>query len=124
MLLFSMLLAGCDLEKLGAYSCDEYCDQVLSKTSECAEVAAQQECVDAGGTDCSGLTEEQLAEYASTAREDWADSTRAEMVASCQADIEEAEKTDTACQAETATINNLTCDQILDTLSAIAEAAQ
>jgi hypothetical protein len=124
MLLLSLLLAGCDLEKLGAYTCDEYCDQVLSKTSDCAEEAAQQECLDAGGTDCDVFTEEQLAEYASTAREDWAESTRAEMVASCQADIEKAEKQDSACQAETATINNLTCDQILDTLSAIATAAQ
>ncbi|MDP2309038.1 MAG: hypothetical protein Q8P18_23645 [Pseudomonadota bacterium] len=124
MLLLSLVLAGCDLTKLGAYSCDEYCDQVLSKTSECAEQAAQDECEAAGGTDCDAFSEEQLAEYASTAREDWAESSRAEMVASCQSDITEAGKTDTACQAETATINNLTCDQILDTLSAIATAAQ
>jgi len=124
MLLLSLLLAGCNLEKFGAYTCDEYCEQVLSKTSECAEEAAQQECLDAGGSDCEAFTEEELAEYASTAREDWADATRAEMVASCQADIEKAEKKDSACQAETAAINNLTCDQILDTLESIAESAQ
>ena len=124
MILLAILLAGCNLEKLGAYTCDEYCDQVLTKTEECAEVAATQACEDAGGTDCGGLTEEQLAEYASTARDDWADASRAEMIASCNADIEAAEKTDASCQAETATINNLTCAQILDTLSTIAEAAQ
>lgn len=124
MLLLPFLFAGCDLEKFGAYTCDEYCDQVLDKTSECAEVQVQRECEAAGGTDCDSFTEEQLAEYASTAREDWAEASRAEMVASCQADLAEAEKTDSACQAETATINNLTCDQILDTLSEIAESAQ
>ncbi len=124
MLLLSLLLPACDLEKLGAYACDEYCDQALDKTSECAEEAAQQECEDAGGTDCDVFTEEQLAEYASVAREDWAESSRAEMIASCQTDIEEAEKTDAACQAETATFNNITCDQMLDTLSALAAAAQ
>ena len=30
-----LLLAACiDLESLGAYSCDEYCEQVLDKTEE------------------------------------------------------------------------------------------
>ncbi len=124
MILLSVLLAGCDLEKIGAYTCDEYCDQVLTKTEECAEAAATQTCEDAGGTDCGGLTEGQLGEYASTAREDWANSSRVEMIASCNADIAAAEKTDASCQAETATINNLTCDQILDTLTTIANAAQ
>lgn len=125
MFLLPLLLSACvDLEKLGAYSCEEYCDQVLDKTSECAEEAAREECEDAGGTDCDQFTEEQLAEYASAAREDWAESSRAEMIASCQSDIAEAEKTDASCQAETATFNNITCDQMLDTLSAIAAAAQ
>lgn len=124
MILLTVLLAGCDLEKIGAYSCDEYCDQVLTKTEKCAEVAATRACEEAGGTDCAGLTGEQLAEYASTAREDWADSSRVEMIASCNADIAAAEKTDASCQAETATINTLTCDQILDTLTTIANAAQ
>lgn len=119
-----LLLAACvDLEKLGAYSCDEYCGQILDKTSECAEAAAKAECEAAGGTDCDQFTEEQLAEYASVAREDWADSTRAEMETSCQDDIAAAGKTDAACQAETATVNNLTCDQVLDALGTLAEAA-
>ena len=124
MFLLPILLSGCDFEKLGAYTCDEYCEQVLTKTEECAEIAATDACEDAGGTECGGLTDEQLGDYAATARSDWKDKSRVEMVASCNADIEAAEKTDAACQAETATINNLTCDQILGTLTTIAAAAQ
>ncbi len=118
-----LLLAACiDLEKLGAYSCDEYCEQVLDKTEECAEAAVQAECEAAGQADCE-FTDAELAEYASTAREDWADASRNEMVGSCKEDIAASGKTDTQCQAETATINNLTCDQILDTLGSLADAA-
>lgn len=122
-MLLLLLVACVDLEKLGAYSCDEYCEQMLDKTSECAETAARQECEAAGGTDCDQFTEEQLAEYASVAREDWADKTRNEMVGSCQDDIAASGKTDAACQAETATVNNLTCDQVLDALGTLADAA-
>lgn len=124
MFLISLLLTGCDLEQFGAFSCEQYCDQVLAKTTSCAEQAAKDECEAAGGSDCDVFTEEQLAEYASRGREDWAESSRDEMVASCQDDIAEAGKKDSACQAETATINNLTCDQMLDVLSTIAESAQ
>lgn len=106
--MFLLILAACvDLEQLGVYSCDEYCEQVLDKTEECAAEA-----------------DAELAEYASTARDDWAGKERADMVASCQADVVDAGKTDTECQAETGTINNLTCDQILDVLSGLASAAQ
>lgn len=116
-----LLLAACiDLESLGAYSCDEYCEQVLDKTEECGEAVAQAECEAAGGTDCSEFTEEQLAEYASQAREDWSGASRNDMVKSCKEDIAASEKTDASCQAETATINNLTCDQILDTIGSLA----
>ena len=120
-----LLLAACiDLEQFGAYSCDEYCEQVLDKTEECAEQVLQSECESAGGTDCETLTEEELAEYASRGREDWADATRTDMVKSCKEDIAGSGKTDAACQAETATINNLSCDQILDTISTLAEAVE
>lgn len=119
-----LILAACiDLTQFGAYSCDEYCEQILDKTEECAEAWAQEQCEAAGGTDCSSLSEEELAEYASQAREDWSGASRNEMVGSCKEDIAAAEKTDASCQAETATINNLTCDQILDTLGGLADAA-
>jgi hypothetical protein len=119
-----LLLAACiDLTQFGAYSCDEYCEQILDKTEECALVAAEAECIEAGGTDCSSISEDELSSYVSGAREDWADASRNEMVNSCKEDIASSEKTDAACQAETATINNLTCDQILDTLGGLAGAA-
>lgn len=119
-----VLIAACiDLTKFGAYSCDQYCEQVLDKTEECAEAAVQAECEAAGGMDCGSLTDEELGEYVSSARSDWAAASRNEMVGSCKEDIAAAEKTDASCQAETATINNLTCDQVLDTLSALAQAA-
>jgi hypothetical protein len=123
-MLLVLLLAACDLEKFGAYTCDEYCEQMLDKTEECATAAARSECESAGGANCDQITDEQLATYASQAREDWADSSKNEMIASCKEDIAASQKADAECQAETATINNLTCDQILDTIQSLAEAAQ
>lgn len=119
-----LLLAACDLTKFGAYTCDEYCGQVMDKTEECATQAAEEECAQAAGDSvCGELTEEQLSEYASQGRDDWAGKTRKDMLESCNADLESSGKADSACQAETATINNLTCDQILDLLGQIAEEA-
>ncbi len=43
-----LLLLGCDLTQIGAYTCDEYCDQVISKTEECASVYAEDQCAEAG----------------------------------------------------------------------------
>ncbi len=124
MFLLFALLAGCiDLESVGAYSCDEYCEQVLAKTETCAEESATAAC-EASGSACGELTEEQLAAYAAEGRDDWAGASRAAMIDSCNADIEEVGKQDAACQAETATINNLSCEQILDLLGQIADAAQ
>jgi hypothetical protein len=122
---FFALLAGCDqLEKVGAYTCDQYCDQVLAKTTECATAAAKEQCEAAGGTDCDTLSEDELSAYAAEGRDDWAGASKDEMIASCEDDIASAGKTDAECQAETATINNLSCDDILDLLGEIAAAAQ
>ena len=116
-----LLLAACiDLTQFGAYSCDAYCEQVIDKTEACAEDWAREQCEAAGGTDCGALSDEELADYASQARDDWDGASRKEMVGSCQEDLAASEKTDASCQAETATLNNLTCDQILDTLGSLA----
>jgi len=118
-----ILLPACNLEQVGAYTCDEYCPQVLDKTEECAQQQFTEDCQAAGGTNCDQMTDEALSAYAGEGRDDWADASRADMLASCQQDIEDAGKSDSACQAETATINNLTCDQILDLLGDIQSAA-
>lgn len=107
-LLFS--LVACDLfnpEQVGAYTCDEYCDQVVGKTAECAEEQAKQ-----------------VDEFAAEGREDWAGATEDAMVASCNDDLASAGKSDTECQAETALINNITCDEILRLLGNIKSAAE
>jgi hypothetical protein len=115
-----VLLAACiDLESLGAYTCDEYCGQVIDKTAQCAEEAAIAECEAAAETDCPEFSDAELGEYAASARTDWADASRAEMVASCDADIQASGKSDTECEAETATLNNLECSQILDVIDAL-----
>lgn len=116
------LLLGCDLEKLGAYDCSQYCDQVIAKTEECASEYATAQCEAEGvpAEQCDPDAWGEVQEYAGQAREDWEGADRDQMVASCQEDIEESGKADTTCQAETATINNLTCDQILDLLGELA----
>lgn len=111
-----LVLAACqylDPEKVGAYDCDAYCEQVLDKTEECAAEAA-------GSSD---VTDEEIAAYVAEARADWESSSKAEMIASCEDDVASSGKTDTECQAETATLNNLTCEEILDVLTTLADAA-
>lgn len=110
---------ACDLlnpENLGAYTCDEYCDQVVSKTDECA----QADCT-ANPDACGGYTEEDLAAYAASGRSDWEGASRDEMVSSCNDDLEAAAKSDAECQTETAIVNNLTCDEMLQLLGQIQD---
>ena len=107
--LFFSLLA-CDLlnpEQVGAYTCDEYCDQVVGKTVECAEEQAKE-----------------VDEFAAEGREDWAGATTDAMVASCNDDLAAAGKDDTECQAETALLNNVSCDDILGLLGEMKSAAE
>lgn len=109
MLILLLSLAACDLldpEQVGAFTCDEYCDQVVGKTEECA--AEQSKEVD---------------EFAAEGREDWAGATATEMIASCNDDLESAGKSDTECQAETTVLNNLSCDDILGLLGDLQSGA-
>ncbi len=123
--MFFFLLAACDLfnpEQVGAYTCDQYCDQVVSKTDECAQQSFEDKC--AADTACGEYSESDLGDYAAQGRDDWAGSTKTDMVASCNDDLAAAGKTDTECQAETALLNNLTCDDILGLLGDMQAAAQ
>lgn len=123
-MLILISLLGCELfnpESLGAFTCDEYCDEVVSKTNECAQAAFDDEC--AANPDCGEYAESDLADYASEGRSDWAGATRDDMIASCESDLSAAEKTDTECQAETAVLNNLTCDEVLQLLGTIQSGA-
>ncbi len=127
MLLVLSLLA-CDLTQFGAYTCDDYCEQVLLRTETCTQAALDSKCEELGGTPeeiaaCKQMTEGDVSEYAAQGQEDWAGQTRAQMVESCNADIAEAEKSDASCQAETATINNITCDDLIGLISALGESA-
>jgi hypothetical protein len=113
------LLFACDLSRFGAYTCDAYCDQVLDRTQTCAAEMALAECEAAdvpADYDCEEYSEERLAEFASQGRPDWAGQSRTEMLDSCRADILASGKTDAACQAETATINNVACEDLLTLL--------
>lgn len=124
-MIWLLALFACDLSKYGAYTCDEYCGQVIGKTEECAEAAALAECEDAGiDSDCSVFTEEELAAYAAQGREDWAGASKEEMLASCQGDLASAGKTDAECQAETATLNNIECTDLLSLLGQIESSAR
>lgn len=124
-MLLILSLFACDLTKVGAYDCDAYCGEVLGKTEECATVAAEQECEDQGvESACGELTDEQLSSYAAQGREDWEGAARDDMLASCKEDIAAAGKTDAQCQAETATLNNITCDDLLSLLGTIQASAQ
>jgi hypothetical protein len=123
LLALPLLTGGCDLTKIGAYTCDEYCDQVVGKAQTCAQDAIHDECVAAGESNCDEMTQDQIADYISQARDDWKGKGKQEMIDSCNDDITAAGKTDASCQAETATINNLSCDDILGLIGDIAEAA-
>ena len=118
MFIFLSVLA-CELfdpENFGIYACDEYCDQVIAKTDECA----QAEC-SANSDVCGDYSEEDLAEYAASGREDWEGASRDDMVLSCNADLETAGKSDSECQTETALINNFSCDDVLSLLGEIQD---
>jgi hypothetical protein len=122
-----VLLAACNLSRFGAYTCDEYCDQVLNRTETCAEEAALAECEAADvpdDFDCEEYSEDQLAQYASRGRPDWAGQTRVEMLESCEADIQTSGKSDASCQAETATLNNIACEDLLTLLAQLADAGE
>lgn len=122
--MFFLLLAACDLfnpESVGAYTCDQYCEQVVSKTDECAQQQFDESC--AQNPDCGEYSESDLGAYAAQGRDDWADAGKDEMVASCNDDLASAGKTDTQCQAETAVLNNLSCDDILSLLGDIQAGA-
>jgi hypothetical protein len=119
-----LLLAACDLfnpESVGAYTCDAYCEQVVGKTDECAQQQFDAAC--AGDSACGEYSESDLGAYAGQGRDDWADAGKDEMVASCNDDLASAGKTDTECQAETAVLNNLSCDDILSLLGDMQSAA-
>jgi predicted nucleotide-binding protein len=113
----TLLLSGCaeldellNPEKIGAYTCDEYCEQVLDKTGECAQEQADAACA-ADPQACKDFSDEDLAAFAAQGNPDWEGKNRQQMVDDCNVDI--ADKDDAACQAETATLNNLSCDDIL-----------
>ncbi len=123
-MLFFLAISACDLfnpESLGAFTCDQYCDEVVGKTNECAQAAFDEAC--AANPDCGEYAEGDLADYASEGRSDWAGATEDDMIASCESDLSAAGKTDTECQAETAVLSNLTCDQILELLGTIQSGA-
>ncbi len=113
MLILSLL--ACELfdpSKVGAYSCSEYCPQVIDKTDACAEAQYEAECakLDSG---CPEYSEDELQAYAAEGNGDWGTKSKEEMLSSCEADLAASEKSETQCNAETATINNLSCDEIL-----------
>jgi hypothetical protein len=127
MVLFAFLLA-CnlgDLTKYGAYGCEDYCVQVLAKTEGCAQEQfdAQGLCADSAasdsGLDCSALSDEQVAEYASQAQSSWAGQSREAMIGSCNEQLEASGKPEAQCMAETGAVNALTCDQILQLLGGL-----
>jgi hypothetical protein len=120
MSLLFIALTACDLfnaESVGAYTCDEYCGEVIDKTDECAEEAC------AADPDCASYTDEEMAEYAAEGRDDWAGASRDEMLASCESDLASAGKSDTECQAETAVLNNISCTDLLGLLGQIRDGA-
>lgn len=82
-----LLLAACDLESIGIYECDAYCEGVSGKAEECA--AAE------------GLS-----------FEEFAGAEEATVLATCQDAVDDQGKTDAQCQLETGTLNNSSCDQI------------
>ena len=81
-----VLLAACDLTKVGIYGCDEYCDQMIDKAIGCA---AEQ-----------GVSFDEFA----------GDSQEA-IQGDCQVEADELDEA--SCQAQTALINNATCDQLI-----------
>lgn len=104
MLIFLMACSLLDPEKAGIYGCDEYCDQLIGKADECATEA--------------GVT---LDEFAAEAVGDWKGKGEQEIIDACNEKI--ADKSETECQAETGTFNNITCEQILSTMGGLGGAS-
>lgn len=119
MLILSFL--ACELidpAKYGAYSCADYCGQVVDKADSCAEQKYEDECaqLDSG---CPEYSEEELQAYAKEGNADWGTKSKSEMLSSCQDDLDSSGKSEAECNAETATINNLSCDEILNVIGGL-----
>jgi hypothetical protein len=84
------LLAACDLTKLGVYGCEEYCDQLIDKAVTCA-------------------SEEGIS------FDDLVGDSQETIDGECQVEVEQFDEAE--CQAQTALINNATCDQIVGLMS-------
>ncbi len=119
-MLFLTLVLACDLSKYGAYDCEAYCDQVLTKTETCTQESIDAQCAELGDAACKTATEGDLSEYASQGRSDWAGQSRRELVDSCNSDVAASGKSEAECLAETAAINNITCAELLGLLESLA----
>jgi len=123
-MLIVLSLLACDLSRFGAYSCSDYCEQVMQRTEVCTQEKIDQECAELGEEACSQASESDVSTYASQGREDWAGQSRDQMLASCQGDVETSGKSEASCQAETATINNISCQDLLGLIGALGDAAR
>lgn len=97
MMLF--LLLACeylDPEKAGIYGCEDYCDQLISKAEECATEAG-----------------EDLDQFLTAVDDSYEGMAREEIVGSCNEKITEQGKSETSCQVETGTLNNIACSDLL-----------
>jgi hypothetical protein len=112
-----LLVPACQLfdpATYGAVTCDEYCGEVLDRVEVCAQEQAETDCLAAGGTqaECSqNISDQEMSAYASEGNASWDGKSRAQMVASCKDSV--SVKSEAQCAAETATINNLSCDDLL-----------
>jgi hypothetical protein len=86
-----LLLSGCILEAIGAYTCDSYCSGISDKVETCAN--------DEG-----------------VSWEDLAGGNKADVLDNCQDQIDGRNLSDIQCQGETVTLNNASCATIVDTV--------
>jgi hypothetical protein len=96
MLIFLLSCQYLNPEKAGIYGCDEYCEQLISRTEVCA--------------DEEGLTVDELV---ATVKPDWEGLSRDEIITNCDQMITDQGKSEASCQTETGTFNNLSCDDII-----------
>jgi hypothetical protein len=92
-----LLLAACELldpEKAGIFGCDDYCDQLVDKAEECAAEAGQD-----------------LDQFLGAVDDKYTGMVRADVVGSCNEQI--ADKSESSCQAETGTFNNIPCETLV-----------
>lgn len=116
--MFLILLLGCNLlDKIGAKDCEEYCQTLIDKADACAQERYDEACA-SGDTAICNDDANAIGDWVSSVKPDWADQGADEMVDSCNSEIASS-KTEAECLAETAAINNLTCDQILTTVEAV-----